>query len=169
MTEVKQKSGLIWLALSLLLFAVDYITKAVVVANMKLYESIEILPIFNFTYMHNYGAAFSFLSDAGGWQRWFFSSIAVVISLLLTYWLKKLPAKNWVLCGAYAMVIGGAIGNLVDRLVHGYVVDFLHFYYQDWHYPAFNVADIAIVCGAGLLLLDAFTGEGADGSQEKKA
>jgi signal peptidase II len=136
---------------------------------MKLYESIEILPIFNFTYMHNYGAAFSFLSDAGGWQRWFFSSIAVVISLLLTYWLKKLPAKNWVLCGAYAMVIGGAIGNLVDRLVHGYVVDFLHFYYQDWHYPAFNVADIAIVCGAGLLLLDAFTGEGADGSQEKKA
>jgi signal peptidase II len=168
-TEVKQKSGLIWLLLSLLLFAVDYITKAVVVANMKLYESIEILPIFNFTYMHNYGAAFSFLSDAGGWQRWFFSSIAVVISLLLTYWLKKLPAKNWVLCGAYAMVIGGAIGNLVDRLVHGYVVDFLHFYYQDWHYPAFNVADIAIVCGAGLLLLDAFTGEGADGSQEKKA
>ncbi|TMN87411.1 lipoprotein signal peptidase [Pseudoalteromonas phenolica] len=169
MTEVKQKSGLIWLVLSLLLFAVDYITKAVVVANMKLYESIEILPIFNFTYMHNYGAAFSFLSDAGGWQRWFFSSIAVVISLLLTYWLKKLPAKNWVLCGAYSMVIGGAIGNLVDRLVHGYVVDFLHFYYQDWHYPAFNVADIAIVCGAGLLLLDAFTGEGADGSQEKKA
>lgn len=144
-------------------------TKAVVVANMKLYESIEILPIFNFTYMHNYGAAFSFLSDAGGWQRWFFSSIAVVISVLLTYWLKKLPAKNWVLCGAYSMVIGGAIGNLVDRLVHGYVVDFLHFYYQDWHYPAFNVADIAIVCGAGLLLLDAFTGEGADGSQEKKA
>ncbi|RZQ52039.1 lipoprotein signal peptidase [Pseudoalteromonas phenolica] len=169
MTEVKQKSGLIWLVLSLLLFAVDYMTKAVVVANMKLYESIEILPIFNFTYMHNYGAAFSFLSDAGGWQRWFFSSIAVVISVLLTYWLKKLPAKNWVLCGAYSMVIGGAIGNLVDRLVHGYVVDFLHFYYQDWHYPAFNVADIAIVCGAGLLLLDAFTGEGADGSQEKKA
>ena len=169
MTEVKQKSGLIWLVLSLLLFAVDYMTKAVVVANMKLYESIEILPIFNFTYMQNYGAAFSFLSDAGGWQRWFFSSIAVVISVLLTYWLKKLPAKNWVLCGAYSMVIGGAIGNLVDRLVHGYVVDFLHFYYQDWHYPAFNVADIAIVCGAGLLLLDAFTGEGADGSQEKKA
>ncbi len=169
MTEVKQKSGLIWLLLSLLLFAVDYITKAVVVANMKLYESIEILPIFNFTYMHNYGAAFSFLSDAGGWQRWFFSTIAVVISLLLTYWLKKLPAKNWVLCGAYAMVIGGAIGNLVDRLVHGFVVDFLHFYYQDWHYPAFNVADIAIVCGAGLLLFDAFKGEGANGSQEKKA
>ena len=169
MTEVKQKSGLIWLLLSLLLFAVDYITKAVVVANMKLYESIEILPIFNFTYLHNYGAAFSFLSDAGGWQRWFFSTIAVVISLLLTYWLKKLPAKNWVLCGAYAMVIGGAIGNLVDRLVHGFVVDFLHFYYQDWHYPAFNVADIAIVCGAGLLLFDAFKGEGANGSQEKKA
>ena len=169
MTDIKQKSGLIWLLLSLLLFVVDFATKAIVVANMKLYQSIEILPVFNFTYMHNYGAAFSFLSDAGGWQRWFFSGVAILISLLLTYWLKKLPAKNWVLCCAYAMVIGGAIGNLVDRLVHGYVVDFLHIYYQDWHYPAFNIADMAIVCGAGLLLLDAFKGEGADSSQRKNS
>ncbi|TMO64546.1 signal peptidase II [Pseudoalteromonas aurantia] len=166
MTDSTQKSGLVWLWLSLLLFAVDYVTKAAVMDSMKLYESIELLPFFNFTYMHNYGAAFSFLSEAGGWQRWFLSSIAVAISALLLYWLRKLPANNWVLCGAYSLVLAGAIGNLVDRLVHGYVIDFLHFYYQNWHYPAFNIADMAIVGGAGLLLFDAFKG---DSSQEKKS
>lgn len=166
MTNSTQKSGLVWLWLSLLLFVVDYVTKAVVMENMKLYESIELLPFFNFTYMHNYGAAFSFLSEAGGWQRWFLSGIAVAISALLLFWLRKLPANNWVLCGAYSLVLAGAIGNLIDRLVHGYVIDFLHFYYQNWHYPAFNIADMAIVGGAGLLLFDAFKG---DSSQEKKA
>ncbi|CAH9063672.1 Lipoprotein signal peptidase [Pseudoalteromonas holothuriae] len=166
MTNTTQKSGLVWLWLSLLLFAVDYVTKAVVVANMELYESIELLPFFNFTYMHNYGAAFSFLSEAGGWQRWFLSVIAIAISALLLYWLKKLSASSWVLCGAYSMVLAGAIGNLVDRLIHGYVIDFLHFYYKNWHYPAFNVADMAIVCGAGLLIFDAFKG---DKAQERKA
>ncbi|KID58361.1 lipoprotein signal peptidase [Pseudoalteromonas luteoviolacea] len=159
MTKMTERSGLVWLWLSLLLFAVDYVTKALVVANMKLYESIELLPFFNFTYMHNYGAAFSFLSEAGGWQRWFLSGIAVVISVLLVVWLKNLRANNWVLCGAYSLVLAGAIGNLYDRVTLGYVVDFLHFYYQDWHYPAFNVADMAIVGGAGLLLFDAFFGD----------
>lgn len=151
-----KKSGLIWLWFSLLLLAADMLTKYVVMNSMQLGESIEILPVFNFTYMHNYGAAFSFLSEAGGWQRWFLSIIAVTVSVLLTYWLKKLRADQWQLCAAYAMVLGGAIGNLLDRLIHGYVVDFIHFYYQQWHYPAFNIADIAIVCGAGLLILDAF-------------
>jgi signal peptidase II len=165
-TDSTQKSGLVWLWLSLLLFAVDFATKAVVMDNMTLYESIELLPFFNFTYMHNYGAAFSFLSEAGGWQRWFLSSIAIVISALLLFWLRKLPANNWILCGAYSLVLAGAIGNLVDRLMHGYVIDFIHFYYENWHYPAFNIADMAIVGGAGLLLFDAFKG---DSSQEKKA
>ncbi|BBN80937.1 lipoprotein signal peptidase [Pseudoalteromonas sp. A25] len=166
MTNTTQKSGLVWLWLSLLLFAVDYVTKAVVVANMELYESIELLPFFNFTYMHNYGAAFSFLSEAGGWQRWFLSVVAIAISALLLFWLKKLPARSWVLCCAYSMVLAGALGNLIDRLIHGYVIDFLHFYYQNWHYPAFNVADMAIVGGAGLLIFDAFKG---DKAQEKQA
>lgn len=157
MTQTTRKSGLVWLWLSLLLFAVDYLTKALVMAEMKLYESIDILPIFNLTYMHNYGAAFSFLSDAGGWQRYFLSAIAVVISTLLVFWLRKLPASNWKLGMAYAMVLGGAVGNLYDRIIHGYVIDFLHFYYQDWHYPAFNIADMAIVGGAALLIFDAFT------------
>ncbi|AZZ97629.1 signal peptidase II [Pseudoalteromonas sp. R3] len=168
MTKSTERSGLVWLWLSLLLFAVDFGTKALVVANMRLYESIELLPFFNFTYMHNYGAAFSFLSEAGGWQRWFLSGIAVAISALLVYWLKKLPAKNWLLCSAYALVLSGALGNLYDRVTLGYVVDFLHFYYQDWHYPAFNVADMAIVGGAGLLLFDAIFGDNAD-TQENKA
>ncbi|MFC3033897.1 signal peptidase II [Pseudoalteromonas fenneropenaei] len=153
----KTPSGLVWLWLSLLLLAVDMLTKYVVMNNMQLGESIAILPVFNFTYMHNYGAAFSFLSEAGGWQRYFLSFIAIAISVLLTFWLKRLAANQWVLCLAYAMVLGGAVGNLLDRLIHGYVIDFLHFYYQNWHYPAFNVADMAIVGGAGLLIFDAFT------------
>ena len=122
-------------------------------------ESIDILPFFNFTYVHNYGAAFSFLSDSGGWQRWFFSLIAVSISVLLVWWLKRLPASNKVLCSAYALVLAGAIGNLYDRIAYGYVIDFLHVYYENWHFPVFNIADCAICIGAALLLFDAFTGE----------
>lgn len=126
---------------------------------MAYQESIDILPFFNFTYVHNYGAAFSFLSDSGGWQRWFFSLIAVSISVLLVWWLKRLPASNKVLCSAYALVLAGAIGNLYDRIVYGYVIDFLHVYYENWHFPVFNIADCAICIGAALLLFDAFTGE----------
>ena len=126
---------------------------------MAYQESIDILPFFNFTYVHNYGAAFSFLSDSGGWQRWFFSLIAVSISVLLVWWLKRLPASNKVLCSAYALVLAGAIGNLYDRIAYGYVIDFLHVYYENWHFPVFNIADCAICIGAALLLFDAFTGE----------
>ena len=150
------KSGLIWLWVTVVLLILDQVTKYVVSTQMQLYQSIELLPVFNFTYVHNYGAAFSFLSEAGGWQRWFFSIIAISISVLLTYWLKKLPAKNLVLCGAYSLVLAGALGNLYDRLTYGYVIDFIHVYYDTWHFPAFNIADSAICIGAGLLLLDAF-------------
>jgi signal peptidase II len=153
---LKGRNGLIWLVLSVVLLALDQISKSVVVAQMKLGQSIDILPVFNFTYVHNYGAAFSFLSDAGGWQSYFFSTIAISISGLLIYWLKKLPATNKLLCVAYALVLAGAIGNLVDRLVYGYVIDFLHVYYQQWDFPVFNIADVAISMGAALLLLDAF-------------
>ncbi len=153
---LKGRNGLIWLVLSVVLLALDQISKSVVVAQMKLGQSIDILPVFNFTYVHNYGAAFSFLSDAGGWQSYFFSTIAISISGLLIYWLKKLPATNKLLCLAYALVLAGAIGNLVDRLIYGYVIDFLHVYYQQWDFPVFNIADVAISMGAALLLLDAF-------------
>ncbi|MCF6457105.1 signal peptidase II [Pseudoalteromonas sp. MMG024] len=153
---LKGRSGLIWLVLSIILLALDQITKWVVSTEMSLYQTIDILPVFNFTYVHNYGAAFSFLSEAGGWQKYFFSIIAVTISVLLIYWLKKLPATNKLLCSAYALVLAGAIGNLIDRLVHGYVIDFLHVYYQQYDFPVFNIADVAISIGAALLLLDAF-------------
>ena len=134
----------------------DWGTKTWVVSAMSLRESIDVLPFFNITYVHNYGAAFSFLSDAGGWQRWFLSAIAVTISVLLVWWLKRLPATNKLLGSAYALVLAGALGNLYDRLHYGYVIDFIHVYYQDWHYPAFNIADCAICIGAALLLFDAF-------------
>ncbi|MFH6954619.1 signal peptidase II [Pseudoalteromonas sp. XMcav1-K] len=153
---LKGRSGLIWLVLSITLLALDQITKWIVSTEMSLYQTIDILPVFNFTYVHNYGAAFSFLSEAGGWQKYFFSIIAVTISVLLIYWLKKLPATNKLLCSAYALVLAGAIGNLIDRLVHGYVIDFLHVYYQQYDFPVFNIADVAISIGAALLLLDAF-------------
>ena len=153
---LKGRNGLIWLALSIVLLITDQVTKWVVATNMELYQSIDILPVFNFTYVHNYGAAFSFLSEAGGWQSYFFSTIAIVISALLIFWLKKLPATNKLLCSAYALVLAGAIGNLIDRLVHGYVIDFLHVYYQQWNFPVFNIADVAISIGAALLILDAF-------------
>ena len=159
MSKLAQKSGLVWLWLSLLLLVVDFATKTLVVKTMNLRDSIDILPFFNLTYVHNYGAAFSFLSEAGGWQRWFLSIIALSISVLLIWWLKRLPATNKVLCGAYSLVLAGALGNLYDRMTYGYVVDFLHFYYESWNFPAFNIADSAICIGAALLLFDAFTGE----------
>ncbi|KJZ00878.1 signal peptidase II [Pseudoalteromonas ruthenica] len=151
-----KRSGLIWLTLSALVLVLDWGTKTWVVSAMSLRESIDVLPFFNITYVHNYGAAFSFLSDAGGWQRWFLSAIAVTISVLLIWWLKRLPATNKLLGSAYALVLAGALGNLYDRLHYGYVIDFIHVYYQDWHYPAFNIADCAICIGAALLLFDAF-------------
>jgi len=158
-SKLAQKSGLVWLWLSLLFLVADFASKTLVVNTMNLRDSIDILPFFNLTYVHNYGAAFSFLSDESGWQRWFLSAIAITISALLIWWLKRLPASNKVLCGAYSLVLAGAIGNLYDRMYYGYVIDFLHFYYENWHFPAFNIADSAICVGAALLLFDAFTGE----------
>jgi len=158
-SKLAQKSGLVWLWLSLLFLVADFASKTLVVNTMNLRDSIDILPFFNLTYVHNYGAAFSFLSDESGWQRWFLSAIAITISALLIWWLKRLPASNKVLCGAYSLVLAGAIGNLYDRMYYGYVIDFLHFYYENWHFPAFTIADSAICVGAALLLFDAFTGE----------
>ena len=155
MTEsVSSRNGLWFLLLSLLVIVLDQASKLWILANVPLYYDINILPIFDITYVRNYGAAFSFLSDAGGWQRWFFTGIAAVVSVLLTYWMYKTEWKEQRQLWSFGLILGGAIGNVADRLVHGYVVDFLHFYYQNWHFPAFNVADIAISCGAALLLLD---------------
>lgn len=150
----KQANGLIYLWLSVVAFILDLFTKWLVVSHFELYECVNILPIFNLTYVRNYGAAFSFLADHSGWQKYFFVLIAVVISALLLFWLAKTPRQKILLNSAYALIIGGALANMTDRLYHGFVVDFLDFYWQIYHYPVFNVADIAICVGAGLLILD---------------
>lgn len=152
---------LAWLWLSLLVFVVDQASKFWFDNNLSMYQQIVIIPdYFSWTLAYNTGAAFSFLADAAGWQRWFFAAIAVVVSAVLVVWLKRLkPGETW-LAVALALVLGGALGNLVDRVVFGHVVDFilLH-WHQQWYFPAFNVADMAITGGAVLLALDMFKSE----------
>lgn len=122
---------------------------------MRLHETIPLLPMFQLTYLRNQGAAFSLLSDAGGWQRWFFIGLAVIASLLIAYWLKNMDrSQNWE-AAAWALMLGGAVGNLIDRMIYGSVIDFLDVFYENWHWPAFNLADSAITVGIGMLLLDA--------------
>ncbi|MEY2680919.1 MAG: hypothetical protein RL661_1150 [Pseudomonadota bacterium] len=147
---------LIWLWLSALVIIIDQLTKRVVDTTMQLYQSIELIPYFQLTYLRNQGAAFSFLSGAGGWQRWFFIGLAVIASVFICIWLKKLDRSQRWEAIAWALVLGGALGNLIDRILYGYVIDFLDVYVGDWHWPAFNVADSAITVGVVMLLLDSF-------------
>lgn len=145
-----------WLWLSLIALVLDQWSKIAIDKSMQLYESIAVFPYFNLTYVHNTGAAFSFLSDAGGWQRWLFASMALIISVVLTIWLYRLKNHETLLAIALSLVLGGAIGNLIDRLAYGYVIDFLDVYYQTWHWPAFNIADSAIFVGVFLMMLESF-------------
>lgn len=148
----------LWLVLSVAIFALDQWTKHLVVAQFA-YR--EVLPVFagngwgfNLTLAHNYGAAFSFLADQPGWQRWFFAAIALGVSVGLSLWLLRLSAQQKWLALSLSLLIGGALGNLYDRALLGYVIDFLDCYYGTYHWPAFNVADSAICGGAILLLLE---------------
>lgn len=144
----------VWLLLTAVVIVLDWQTKQMASEALVLYRPQEVFSWLNITLAHNYGAAFSFLSDAGGWQRWFFIVLASVVSLMLLVWLLRLPRREWVTALGLALVLGGAIGNLIDRIQLGYVVDFIDVHYAGWHYPAFNVADSAITCGVILLLLD---------------
>ena len=155
----QQKSGLSFLWLSAVAFLLDLLTKYIVVQKFDLYESVNVLPVFNLTYVRNYGAAFSFLADHDGWQKYFFILLAIGISLMLACFMKKNRADQTLQNAAYALIIGGALANMVDRAYNGFVVDFFDFYWDIYHYPVFNVADIAICIGAGLLALDAFKGD----------
>ncbi|PSV00231.1 signal peptidase II [Photobacterium leiognathi] len=158
-----KESGIRWLWLAVLVFIIDNGTKLLVMDTMGYGwpNRIEVLPFFNLLYVHNTGAAFSFLSDASGWQRWLFAVIAFGVCGLLMYWMRRTPATNKIANCAYALIIGGAFGNLFDRMYHGFVVDFLDFFYGDYHFPAFNVADSAICIGAALLILDGFKSDKA--------
>jgi signal peptidase II len=141
----------IYLLLALVILVLDQLSKAWVLSVFQLHEVMPVLPVFNLTLVFNEGAAFSFLSDAGGWQRWFFVGLASVISLGLLVWLLRLKANERLTGVALAMILGGALGNLVDRVRMGKVVDFLDFYWQSWHWPAFNLADSAITIGVILM------------------
>ena len=149
-----QGNCLVWLWLSALAIVLDLGIKYVASNTLSYAQPVEVLPIFDLTLLHNTGAAFSFLADAGGWQRWVFAVIALVVSVMLVLWLRKTPRNQWWLGLGLSMVLGGAIGNLYDRLVHGYVVDYLSFHYAGWYFPAFNLADVCITVGAGLLIID---------------
>lgn len=148
------KLALAWLLVSALIVVLDLWTKNIASESLTLYRPVALTPWLNMTLAHNYGAAFSFLSDAGGWQRWLFTGLASVVTVVLVVWLLRLPSEEKLTAAALGLIIGGAIGNLVDRINNGYVVDFIDVYYRDWHWPAFNVADSAITCGVILLLLD---------------
>lgn len=155
-------TGLRWLWLTLVCLVLDQVTKHWVAGSFSLYESISVLPIFSITYVHNLGAAFSFLADQGGWQRWFFTAIAAIACIVFTVWLAKTPKSETLLSIAVALMLSGAMGNLIDRALFGYVIDFLDFHWSGNHFPAFNVADSMIFIGAVLMILESFTAETND-------
>ena len=153
-TMAKNKSSFgLWLSLAVLIIIADQLTKFLVARTFVLHEVKPITRFFNLVLAHNPGAAFSFLAGAGGWQRDFFTALGVVVSLAIIWMLYKHSAQRLFAC-ALALVLGGAIGNVIDRVMYGYVIDFLDFYWGKWHWPAFNVADIAICLGAALLVWD---------------
>jgi signal peptidase II len=145
-----------WLWLSLAVVVLDQVTKFLVTRFLDLYERVVVLPVLDFTLLHNTGAAFSLLADASGWQRGFFITLGLVVSTGLTVWIWRQPRGERLLPIALALIIGGAVGNVIDRVIHGYVIDFIHAHWGAAYFPAFNIADSAITIGAGLLLLDAF-------------
>ena len=142
-----------WLWLSLLVVVLDQLSKYLVEAWLTPYQALALLPSLNFTLVYNTGAAFSFLADAGGWQRWFFLVLSLVIGVVLVVWLRRLRKGETTTAVALSLILGGALGNAIDRALHGHVVDFIDVYYRGWHWPAFNIADSAICVGAGLLML----------------
>ena len=147
-----------WLWLSLIVIVLDQISKQLVEHSLLVFESISLLPFLNLTLVYNEGAAFSFLSDQGGWQRWLFVSLATGVTLMLMFWLSRLQTRDRWLAVALSLIIGGAVGNLLDRLIFGHVIDFIDLYYHQWHWPAFNIADSAISVGVVFILFDSFSG-----------
>lgn len=148
-------SGLRWWWLAIVAIVLDQVSKWLTVTYLDFgYPGIEVTPFFNLVHVYNPGAAFSFLADQGGWQRWFFAGLATAVTVLLSVWMAKMPKVARWLPAAYALVIGGAIGNVIDRIMLGHVVDFLDFYVNAWHWPAFNLADSFIFIGAAMIIID---------------
>ncbi|TXH88299.1 MAG: lipoprotein signal peptidase [Rhodoferax sp.] len=142
-----------WLGLAFILLLADQFTKILIVGYYHLGDSTYVTSFFNVVRVHNTGAAFSFLASAGGWQRWFFTAIGVIAAIVIVWMIRSHPGQK-LFCFAMACILSGALGNVIDRLLYGYVVDFLDFHWAGWHFPAFNVADSAITIGAACLILD---------------
>ena len=150
-----------YLFITILVIVFDQASKWLMMSRLSLYETVAVMPYFNLTMAHNEGAAFSFLAQAGGWQRWFFIGLALIISTLLLVWLAKLKPTEKLEAISLSLILGGAIGNVIDRISYGYVVDFIDLYIGQNHWPVFNIADSAICIGAILLIADSFKSETA--------
>mgnify|MGYP005811890205 CR=1 FL=1 len=157
---MKNRPRLLWLLVPFLVIGIDQYTKRLVTGRFELFDRLAMFPGFDLVRLHNTGAAFSFLANASGWQNWFFTGVAVVVSGFILWWFSQQPAGRIVVPLGLMLVLGGAIGNLIDRVQHGYVVDFLLFHYDRWSFPAFNLADAAITLGVALLLVDGLILEG---------
>ncbi len=154
---MKEGSGWRWLPLTVIVIVVDQLTKWLIVQNFAYGERLNLLPVLDLTLAYNTGAAWSFLAAESGWQRWMFTGLAVLVSAALVVWLKRLKARSQgLLACALALILAGAIGNVIDRMRLGHVIDFILAYWNEHAFPIFNVADSAITVGAALLLLDAF-------------
>lgn len=148
----------LWLGVAVLVVVLDQFTKFLATDLLVYGEPVRVNALLNWTLLHNTGAAFSFLSEAGGWQRWFFTAITLGVSAVLLVWLARLPAGARWQALALVLILGGALGNLWDRLVLGYVVDFIQVHWRHYYFPAFNIADSAITVGAAILIIDALFG-----------
>ncbi len=160
MHNVYSRTGLRWLWITLIIVVLDRLTKFWVQKTLVLHVMLPVTSFFNLTLAHNTGAAFSFLNSASGWQVIFFGCVALFVSVAILIWLSRLHASQKWLGIALALVLGGALGNLIDRLLQGYVTDFLDFHWSHWHFAAFNIADSAICVGAFMLVMDAFVSKG---------
>jgi signal peptidase II len=147
------RNKLLWLSLSLLIIALDQFSKYWIMHHVTYYQPLEIFSWLNFIISFNKGAAFSFLNTAGGWQGWFFGIIAVIVAILIIVWLLRLPKKDHLTAFSLSLILGGALGNLLDRIQHGYVIDFIDFHIKNWHFATFNIADSAICVGAFFMII----------------
>ena len=154
--------------LAAIVIGLDQYTKVVATAELQYRVPVEITSWFDLMLAHNTGAAFSFLASAGGWQRWFLAGVAVAVSLFVAVWLTRLKPSEQVLGIALGLVLGGGLGNLIDRISLGYVVDFISWHYNDWYWPAFNIADSAIFIGAELLIIDMLFSKESEEKRESK-
>ncbi len=162
------KSPLKWLWISALVILLDQLAKQIAESLLTPHQAVNLFPYFDWYLTYNTGAAFSLLANAGGWQRWLFTITAIVISAIIFFWIKKLPAEDRITAISLSLILGGAIGNLIDRIYLGHVIDYIQVWLGDYPWPAFNIADAAISVGAAILIISSFGGIGKNGSEADK-